>query len=96
MQKRIKSFLITASSLIGTSFVAILTTPEWANFVLFTNNKLIALGVPTVIVSVIGVFISEVWKGILNKKILEKQTLIAGSAEDVNEVADVHPLAKLY
>lgn len=70
--KRIKSFLITASSILGTAFIALTITPEWANFVTFANDKLAALGVPAVVVALIGVLVSEVWKAILNARAISK------------------------
>jgi len=80
MTKRIKSFLITASSILGTAFLAVTITPEWANFVTFANDKLLGLGIPAVIVALVGVFISEAWKGFLNKRTLAKIELIGYSA----------------
>ena len=72
MSKRIKSFLITATSILGTAFVAITVTPEWVNFVTFVNDKATSLGVPAVVIALVGVFIAEVWKSILNARALKK------------------------
>lgn len=82
MSKRIKSFLITASSLLGTALLAVVLTPEWATFVQFANDKLVGWGIPAVIVALIGVFVSELWKAFLNKRMASKQgfTSVANAA----------------
>lgn len=67
MNKRIKSFLITASSIVGTAFLAVVFTPEWASFLHFANEKALGWGVPAVVVALVGVLVSEIWKQILNK-----------------------------
>jgi len=72
MKKRIKSFLITASSLLGTAFLAVVLTPEWASFLTFAKDKAIGWGIPVVIVSLVGVIIAEVWKQILNNIAIKK------------------------
>lgn len=74
MNKRIKSFLITASSIFTTAFIAATFTPEWANFLLFANDKLLGLGVPAVVIGVLGVLVSEVWKQLLNNHTISKAT----------------------
>ncbi len=83
MKKRIKSFLITVSSLIGTALLVVVLSPEWASFVQFANEKLVSWGVPTVLVALLGVFISEVWKQVLNWRTISKsQNLDLASGEN--------------
>ncbi len=72
MKKRIKSFLITASSILGTAFLAVVMTPEWASFLTFAKDKAMGWGIPAVVVALIGVLVSEVWKQILNKITINK------------------------
>jgi len=88
MKKRIKSFLITATSLLGTAFFAVVLTPEWATFLQFAKDKLADWGIPAVILGLIGVFLSEVWKEILNMKIKANAVKegIASSADSFTDV----------
>lgn len=72
MSKRIKSFLITASSIFTTAFIAVTFTPEWASFLTYANDKLLGFGIPAVVIAVIGVLVSEIWKGVLNKITISK------------------------
>jgi hypothetical protein len=77
MTKRIKSGLITLVSL----FAAVITTPQWADFVHFSNEKLASWGLPVAIIGLITVIISEVWKQILNARMIaESQKLGRGTA----------------
>lgn len=84
MNKRIKSYLIDAASIFGTAFIAITVTPEWANFVSFANEKLLGLGVPAVVVILVGKLISEIWKQILNNRILKEAR---NTASAINQVS---------
>lgn len=68
MTKRIKSGLITLVSL----FAVVVTTPQWADFVHFSNDKFASWGIPTAIVGLVTVFVSELWKHILNMKMIAK------------------------
>lgn len=72
MSKRIKSFLITASSIFGTAFLALVVSPEWVNFVTFVNDKAHSLGVPEVVIALVGVLIAEIWKAILNARTMAR------------------------
>lgn len=80
MSKRIKSFGITAASLLATAFIAVTLTPEWVTFVTYANDKLLGFGIPAAIVGVLGVLVSEVWKGILNKRTIAKAENLGYSA----------------
>lgn len=80
MSKRTKSFLITATSLLGTAVFAVTLTPEWVTFVTYANDKLLGFGIPAAIVGLLGVFISEVWKAILNKRTIAKAESLGYSA----------------
>ena len=84
MKKRFKSFLITASSLAGTAFLSVVLTPEWATFLHFAKNTAIGWGVPAIIVTLVGVFVSEIWKQILNNQTISKAKggFAGGSFED--------------
>lgn len=85
--KRIKSFLITISSVLLTAFIALTLTSEWAELVLFVNDKLVGLGIPVVVISAIGVFVSEVWKQILNNRtIKQKGDFASGFTDYHNEL----------
>lgn len=68
MTKRIKSFLISAASILGTAMVAIVLTPEWATFVTDVYAWLGALGWPASIVAVVGLLVAELWKQYLNHR----------------------------
>lgn len=72
--KRVKSFLITLLSLCGTALVAVIATPEWNAYLVevkaFATTQ---LGLSGAAVAVIGLFISELWKNILNKRIAAAQ-----------------------
>jgi len=78
--KRLKSFFITASSLLGTALLAIVLTPEFSNFLQLARETLASWGIPTVIIALIGVFISELWKAILNARTIAKQSEVAGDS----------------
>lgn len=79
--KRIKSFLISLSSVAFTALVAVTFTPEWAGLVSDAGNYLASIGVPASAIAVIGLFIAEVWKAILNARTIAKARGIgAGSA----------------
>lgn len=72
IMKRVKSFLITATSILGTAFFAVTFMPEWGAFLQLVHDKLASLGIPMAVLAVVGVFISEVWKQILNYRTLAK------------------------
>jgi len=84
MSKRIKSFLITAISVLGTAFLTLVGTPQWAEFVTWANDKAVNAGVPIVLVALGGVFISEVWKAILNRHTLKQAEYRIGGKAAVN------------
>lgn len=73
MQKRVKSFLITASSLFFTAFVAVVLTPEWATFVTDVYVYLGQVGIPASIIAVLGLLVAEIWKAILNKRMANQE-----------------------
>lgn len=66
--KRIKSFLISLASLLGTALIAVTFTPEWAGLVSDAGNYLVQLGVPASLVTVFGLLVAEAWKAFLNKR----------------------------
>lgn len=88
MEKRIKSFLITASSIFMTAFATLIFTPEWADFVDWlasaTHNVAAGHGVPTTLVIVIGLLVSEVWKQLVNMYILNKRGVSVSSYSGIN------------
>jgi len=75
--KRIKSFLITLGSMAITAFSVIVFTPQWADFVAWAhgafNSVLAGWGVPAAVFILIGAFIAEIWKQILNKIIANRE-----------------------
>lgn len=92
MRKRIKSFLITASSLVGTAFLSVVLTPEWASFLGFANDKLLGWGIPAGVVALVGVLVSEVWKQILNKNIIASAIKegVASSSASFDEIPELY------
>lgn len=82
MSKRIKSGLITLVSIFG----AVMVTPQFVDFTKFTSDKLSEWGVPVAVVGVLGVFLSELWKQILNWHMMKKleKTGLSGSSPDYN------------
>jgi len=72
MSKRIKSFLISLSSILVTALVAIMATPEWTSLVKDAYGWLSSVGVPASVIGVIGLLIAELWKAVLNKRIISK------------------------
>lgn len=71
MSKRIKSFFITAVSLLGTAFVAVTATPAWSSFLNYAHDKALGMGIPAVVITLVGVLVSEIWKAILNAQTLK-------------------------
>ncbi len=71
MSKRIKSGLITAVSMFGTALVAAIATPQWSSFVVYAHDKAVGWGVPAVVIALLGVIVSEIWKQILNKRTMK-------------------------
>lgn len=73
MSKRIKSFLMTLASIAVASLGVIIFTPEFSNAVSWiahtSEMTLLGWGVPGVIVIVLGKFVDEVWRNLLNKHI---------------------------
>jgi len=80
MKKRIKSFLITSFSLLGTAFFAVIFTPEFSAFLQLARETLASWGVPVVVIGLIGVFISELWKQILNNRTIKSRGMTVGSS----------------
>lgn len=90
MNKRIKSFLITASSILGTAVLAVVLTPEWATFVQFANDKLAGWGIPAAVVALIGVLVSEIWKAILNKRMASKEGFSSVASARMSAAPDLY------
>lgn len=82
MKKRIKSGLITLVSVFG----AVLVSPQWVDFSKFASDKLSDWGVPLAVIALLGVFLSEIWKQILNWHIMQKlnKTGLVGASPDYN------------
>ncbi len=72
MKKRLKSFFITAASLAGTAFFAVVLTPEFSSFLAYARETVSSWGVPSVVIALVGVFVSELWKQYLNYRIVKK------------------------
>jgi hypothetical protein len=85
MKKRIKSGLITLVSILG----VVMVSPQFIDFTKFASDKLSEWGVPVAVIGLLGVFLSEIWKQILNWRItskLEKEGLAGSSADYSNEL----------
>lgn len=82
--KRLKSFGITAVSLLGTVAVAVAVTPEWGNFLVQAHGWLLGLGVPATVVALVGVIIGEAWKQILNNMKISKASTIGAGREELD------------
>lgn len=86
MAKRIKSFFISLGSLAASSFIALIFTPQWADFTAWVgttgHNLLLGWGVPAAAIIVIGMFFNEIWRGLINKYIARKEGVssIAGAS----------------
>jgi len=78
MSKRLKSGFITLVSIVA----VVITTPAWADFVTFANTKLLGWGIPAVVTTLLAVFISELWKYLLNKHTLSKMGKIGSRVEN--------------
>ena len=80
--KRIKSGLITLVSVLG----VVVLSPQFVDFSKFASDKLGEWGVPVAVIGVLGVFVSELWKQILNWRIQHKlgESGLAGSSADYN------------
>lgn len=72
ISKRIKSFLISFSSILITALAGVIATPEFGGAVVDINNHLVGLGVPAYIIVIGGLLIGEVWKDLLNRIKIEK------------------------
>lgn len=82
MSKRIKSGLITLVSVLG----VVVLSPQFVDFSKFASDKLSEWGIPVAVIGVLGVFVSELWKQILNWRIQQRlsDTGLAGSSADYN------------
>jgi hypothetical protein len=82
MSKRIKSGLITLISVFG----AVLVSPQWVDFSKFASDKLSDWGIPVAVIALLGVFLSEIWKQILNWHIMQKinKSGLANTGADYN------------
>lgn len=82
MKKRLKSGLITFVSI----FAVVVVSPQWVDFTKFASDKLSEWGIPMAIIGVLGVFLSEVIKQILNWQIMKKldKTGLVGASPDYN------------
>lgn len=74
MSKRLKSGLITLVSLFG----AIVVTPQWVDFTKFASDKLSDYGIPVAVIGLLTVVLSEIWKQIINWRILNNRGVTVG------------------
>lgn len=72
MEKRLKSGLITLVSILGTAFVAVSSSTQMHNFVIYVQDRAVNLGVPAVVIALIGVIVAEAWKAWLNSRTIAK------------------------
>ena len=79
MKKRLKSFAITFTSLFITVFASVALSPEWKTFLAYANSKLTEMGLSPVVVALMGVIVSEVWKQVLNNRTIEKAKRTGGA-----------------
>lgn len=80
MSKRIKSALITLTSL----FAAVIITPQWAEFVTYVNGTLVHKGWSVAVIGLLTVIISEGWKAILNAQMIAKAREIGAGTSTVD------------
>lgn len=79
---RIKSFLIAFLSIAGSALVVTIASPEFGSAVTDFSTYLKAVGVPASLVTLLGLFISEVVRYILNRRALgdDRNSLTAGGS----------------
>jgi len=80
MMKRFKSFLISATSLVITALAVVIFTPEWATFVQDLYGWLSHAGIPASVVAIVGLLVAEIWKSILNQRMIERYRSDYGAA----------------
>lgn len=68
MSKRIKSALITLTSLVA----SVIITPQWADFVTYVHDKLVLKGWHVAVIGLLMVVIDNAWKAILNARMIAK------------------------
>lgn len=66
MSKRIQSFLISAGTLFVGAFLVVVVTPEWGQFLVWLKASAANLGVPAAIIGVVGVFLGEIVRALIN------------------------------
>ncbi len=84
--KRVKSFFINLGSYIGTALLALVASPLFPQLVDFisrnVNNQAAKWGIPAIFVAVVSFIVSEVWKKILNNRIIaENNGKLAGGID---------------
>lgn len=67
-KKRVKSGAITFVSL----FAAVATTPAWATFVHWGEERAVMIGIPIAVIGLVTVIIDNVWKQMLNNHTMKK------------------------
>lgn len=82
--KRVKSFLISASSVLLTALVAVVLTPEWGTFIGDVYGWLGSAGVPASLIAVIGLVVAEIWKALINQHKLAQYRESYGPVASLN------------
>jgi hypothetical protein len=95
--KRVKSFFISLGSFAIASLSALVLTPQFTDFMNWVgasaNAKLLGWGIPAVAVIVIGKFIDEIWRSILNKYIIAQRgytSMRAARRAGYNDLVDLY------
>lgn len=95
--KRLKSFFINLASYVGSALLALIASPLFPQITAWlseqVNGRLAAWGVPAVLIAAFGFVIAEVWKNILNNRIIAKAY---GSKVDYATAQSARPMLDLY
>lgn len=74
-EKRIKSFFITLCSILAPALIAVLTSPAFGEAGAYVSTTLVAWGAPALVVTFIGVAISEAVKQWINdRKVMQAES----------------------
>lgn len=82
--KRIKSFLISLSSVFATAFIAVVVTPQWAVFTGDVSNWLGQIGIPASLITVVGLLIAEAWKQYLNSRAINQASMLGSGTRGLD------------
>lgn len=86
ISKRVKSFLISFVSVLVPALIAVVATPKFSVVAGDFLNYIQSLGVPASVAVVVGLLIAEVWKGILNKRIINDSKEKIASIGQTNSI----------